>query len=117
MLFRSEEIEDHSISADPAQLKQVFLNLFMNAIQAMPEGGTLSVAMRPFGDRCQVEVADTGAGMSDEDLERAFDPFFTTKEEGTGLGLAICYGILSRHGGEIDIDSQPGVGTQVKVKL
>ncbi|MBT4498030.1 MAG: GAF domain-containing protein [Gemmatimonadetes bacterium] len=109
--------EDHSISADPAQLKQVFLNLFMNAIQAMPEGGTLSVAMRPFGDRCQVEVADTGAGMSDEDLERAFDPFFTTKEEGTGLGLAICYGILSRHGGEIDIDSQPGVGTQVKVKL
>jgi len=109
--------DDHSISADPAQLKQVFLNLSMNAIQAMSEGGRLSVKMQPLGDRCQVEVADTGAGMSDEDLERAFDPFFTTKEEGTGLGLAICYGILSRHGGEIDIDSQPGAGTQVKVKL
>ena len=105
------------IAADPAQLKQVFLNLLMNAIQAMPDGGHLQIGLQPLGDGYRVEVADTGTGMPPEDLERAFDPFFTTKEEGTGLGLAICYGLISRHGGEIDIDSQVGTGTRVSVKL
>ena len=105
------------ITADPAQLKQVFLNLFMNAIQAMPDGGCLQIDLQALGDGYRVEVSDTGTGMSPEDLERAFDPFFTTKEEGTGLGLAICYGIISRHGGEIDIDSQVGTSTRVSIKL
>ncbi|MEW6754481.1 MAG: ATP-binding protein [Candidatus Latescibacterota bacterium] len=105
------------LQADPAQLKQVFLNLFLNAVQAMPEGGRLVVRLQPLGEGCRVDVTDTGIGMAPEDLERIFDPFFTTKEEGTGLGLAICHGIVSRHGGLIDVHSTPGCGTRVTVRL
>ncbi len=102
---------------DPDQLKQVFLNLCMNALQAMPEGGRLSLGMVRSDHTLRVSVADTGPGIPAEDLDLVFDPFFTTREEGTGLGLAVCYGIVSRHEGQIDIDSRPGAGTTVHVRL
>ena len=102
---------------DPDQLKQVFLNLCMNALQAMPEGGRLSVGLVRSDHTLRVSVADTGTGIPAEDLDLVFDPFFTTREEGTGLGLAVCYGIVSRHEGQIDIESRPGAGTTVHVRL
>ncbi len=102
---------------DPDQLKQVFLNLCMNALQAMPEGGRLSLGVVRSDHTLRVSVEDTGNGIPADDLELVFDPFFTTREEGTGLGLAVCYGIVSRHDGRIDIESRPGAGTTVHVRL
>jgi len=105
-----------ALQGDKDQLIQVFINLFMNSIQAMPDGGTLQVRLsRPR--RYRIEVEDTGTGMTTEEVERAFDPFYTTKERGTGLGLPICYGIVRSHGGEIDLESTPGEGTVVRVEL
>ena len=109
--------EEGRTRGDPDQLKQVFLNLCMNALQAMPEGGRLSLGMVRSDHTLRVSVADTGPGIPAEDLDLVFDPFFTTREEGTGLGLAVCYGIVSRHKGQIDIESRPGAGTTVHVRL
>ena len=107
--------------ADPHQLEQVFLNILMNAIEAMPNGGKLDISVRERRDPrfVQVAVADTGAGIRPEDLPRIFDPFFTTKEvgKGTGLGLSVSYGIVRTHGGYIDVESTPGRGTTVRVDL
>ncbi|HNV02693.1 MAG TPA: ATP-binding protein [Vicinamibacterales bacterium] len=96
------------------KLQQVFLNLFINARDAMPRGGWLSVATRAEGERVRVEVADTGAGIPQEHLARIYDPFFTTKGlgQGTGLGLSITYGIVGEHDGTIACDSRPGEGTR-----
>ncbi|MFA6111708.1 MAG: ATP-binding protein [Candidatus Latescibacterota bacterium] len=105
------------VKADPAQLKQVFLNLYLNAIQAMREGGILEVRLTEAATGFQIEVRDTGIGIPAEHLDKVFDPFYTTKEEGTGLGLAICYGIIARHGGQIDLASPSGQGTCVTVRL
>lgn len=111
------------VLADQQKLRQVFLNLFTNAADAMPAGGTLTmrVSRAPGGDRPAVliEVADTGAGIAPEQLRRVFDPFFSTKAEGkgTGLGLAICRRIVQEHGGDIGIESRPGRGTTVRVAL
>ena len=105
------------ITGDPDQLKQVFLNLCMNSLQAMPGGGRLALRVTRGDRNLAVEVCDTGGGMSSEALERAFDPFYTTREGGTGLGLPICYGIVLRHGGDIDVDSEVGAGTTVRVRL
>jgi signal transduction histidine kinase len=103
--------------ADGNLIKQVVLNVAMNALQAMPEGGTLSIAVERVGAAAEIRVEDTGCGITPEDRERIFDPFFTTKKEGTGLGLSVCYGIVQRHGGEIEVDSEIGVGTTLKVRL
>ena len=113
------------ILADETQIEQVLLNLFVNAADAMPEGGTLTVQSRPLdlpGEAPTVEaapgvelaVADTGVGMTPDVLERIFDPFFTTKEygRGTGLGLASVFGIVRGHGGRIDVASRPGCGAR-----
>ena len=110
------------IKADPAQLEQVFLNLCINAQQAMEEkGGTLSVSTSLSQDRefAHITIEDQGVGISRENLEKVFDPFFTTKEQGkgTGLGLSTSYGIISNHLGEIDIDSEPGRGTKIIISL
>jgi signal transduction histidine kinase len=96
------------------KFQQVFLNLFMNAKDAMPKGGWLSVGTRVEGDRVRAEVADTGSGIPNEYLARIYDPFFTTKAigQGTGLGLSISYGIVREHGGSIDCDSALGQGTR-----
>jgi len=103
----------------PAELNEVVTNLILNAIDAMPQGGTLTIRTRRHGDRQVVfTVQDTGIGMTDEVRKRIFDPFFTTKgEEGTGLGLPVSYQIVKRHGGEMRVDSQPGGGTTFTVTL
>jgi signal transduction histidine kinase len=99
------------LSADPHQLKQVFLNLFMNAIHAMPNGGTVTVNAKRDANFAIVRVADTGVGMEEEVLSRIFEPFYTTRREGTGLGLAIVSKIVEQHGGSIEATSKPGHGT------
>jgi two-component system NtrC family sensor kinase len=102
-----------------SELQQVLVNLFVNAIHAMPDGGTLTVATADWADRgATVTVRDTGAGIREEDLSRVFDPFFTTKKrEGTGLGLSISHTLVERYGGEITVDSRPGEGAAFTVWL
>ncbi len=101
------------------KLQQVFLNLFLNARDAMPKGGWLQIATRRDGERAVIEVADTGAGISGEHLSRIYDPFFTTKSlgRGTGLGLSITYGIVQEHGGSIECDSVEEQGTRFVLEL
>jgi two-component system NtrC family sensor kinase len=101
------------------QLQQVFLNLFLNARDAMPSGGWLSVSTRVEGDRVIAEIADTGSGIPSEQIARIYDPFFTTKSigRGTGLGLSITYGIVREHDGTIDCDSAVGQGTRFTLAL
>ncbi|MCX6549499.1 MAG: ATP-binding protein [Acidobacteria bacterium] len=101
------------------KLQQVFLNLFINARDAMPKGGWLSVGTRTAGDAVVVEVGDTGVGIHAEHLSRIYDPFFTTKElgQGTGLGLSITYGIVGEHNGTMSCDSRPGEGTRFTLRL
>ncbi len=106
------------VEADGSQLKQVFLNVFLNAVQAMEAGGALAVeALRAGSGRSLVRIKDTGPGIPEEALEKVFDPFFTTKKGGTGLGLSICYTIVKAHGGEIEVRSRVGEGTTVLVTL
>jgi two-component system NtrC family sensor kinase len=101
------------------KLQQVFLNLFINARDAMPRGGWLSVATGAAGEWATIEVGDTGAGIPAEHLSRIYDPFFTTKAlgQGTGLGLSITYGIVGEHDGTIACDSRPGEGTRFTLTL
>ncbi len=106
------------VPGDEAQLKQLFLNLLMNALQAMPGGGELRMESGPLDSTAvRVSIADTGCGMKPEVLERIFDPFFTTKPEGTGLGLSVSYAIVERHRGEIAVRSVPGKGTTVILRF
>jgi len=102
---------------DPYQVRQVFLNVLRNAIEAMPNGGSLGITMLLADSFLVFQVTDTGMGIPKESLEHIFDLFFTTKPKGTGLGLAICRKILRDHGGEITIDSTPGQGTTVTISL
>ncbi len=107
------------IQADSAQMKQVFINLIINACEAMEGGGTLTITSRHDGTRNMetITFADTGTGISPEDLPRVFDPFYTTKEKGTGLGLSVVYGIVTRHNGRIEVRSRPGGGTEMIISL
>lgn len=109
------------VRIDPTQLEQVLVNLAVNARDAMPVGGELALRVRrdEVGDAVVLEVEDDGIGMDEEQLAHVFEPFVTTKPEGhgTGLGLATCYGIVTGAGGEIRIDSRPGEGTVVRVRL
>jgi two-component system NtrC family sensor kinase len=100
-------------------LQQVFLNLFLNARDAMPRGGWLSVATRVVNGQAIAEIADTGSGIPPEQLARIYDPFFTTKAigRGTGLGLSITYGIVHEHDGAIRCDSAVGQGTRFTLTL
>ena len=106
------------MAVDPKMFRQLLLNLILNAMQAMPYGGQLGVKLRRENpEMVAMEVADTGVGISRENLKRLFVPFFTTKEEGTGLGLALCYSIVQAHGGRIDVQSQVGRGTAFTITL
>ena len=109
------------VSADADQLQQVFLNLLLNARDAMPDGGELRIRSRyhESSNQITVEIVDNGVGIAPEHRAHVFDPFFTTKPAGTGtgLGLAICYGIINAHGGRIEIDPNNGRGTRVCVTL
>lgn len=105
------------IMADYRHLKTCFVNLFLNAIQAMPEGGLLTVGTSFSGGYAMVKISDTGFGIEPENLPRVFDPYFTTKDIGIGLGLALTKRIIEEHGGNINITSAPGKGTEVAVSL
>lgn len=108
---------------DGAKMKQVLLNLVLNAVQAMPEGGTLTLAACPAPPQpqespaIQLTVSDTGTGIPAELQSRVFDPFFTTKDHGTGLGLAIVHALVEAHHGRIDVESSPGHGTSFLITL
>jgi len=103
----------------PDQLTQVFLNIIINAVEAMPDGGDLRVGTLLTDDRRWVLVAfqDSGPGLTAEQIAHIFEPFYTTKPSGPGLGLAISYGIVERHGGTIEVSSQPGQGATFVVRL
>jgi signal transduction histidine kinase len=106
------------VSFDPKQIRQVFINLFKNAVEAMPLGGELTVAIRAKGPNAEVSVTDTGEGMAPEVAANIFTPYFTTKEKGTGLGLAICdYIVKEQHGGRIEVESTPGKGSTFTIQI
>jgi two-component system NtrC family sensor kinase len=107
------------IQADPAHMKQVFLNLLINACEAMEAGGTLTIRSdhHPETNTVTMSVRDTGSGIEESVRARIFDPFFSTKAKGTGLGLSVVNGIVTRHNGKVDIDSAPGKGTDFRVTL
>ncbi len=102
---------------DEGLLKQAFLNIVLNAIQAMPTGGTLTVESGLRNNTLEVKIADTGIGIPEENRKKLFSPFFTTKKNGTGLGLAITYRIIENHRGKIDVVSEPGKGTTFTVNI
>lgn len=106
-----------NILADSEVLRSVFNNLFINAIQAMPTGGSLNVVMSPDQNFVKIEVSDTGDGIKEENLPKIFEPYFSTKETGTGLGLAIVKRIIDEHSGTIEVESKKGEGTRFVVKL
>ena len=114
-----------NIKADPGQIEQILMNLAVNAREAMPSGGKLTITtdmqcppyhdLLPQGEDgagfVRLSVTDTGQGIRDEDRQRIFEPFFTTKSQGTGLGLATVYSIVKQHGGVVEVESTPGQGT------
>jgi signal transduction histidine kinase len=113
------QAEESEVQADTDQMKQVFINLLKNSIEAMTEGGKLEVLSRNDGTGTiiGVELVDTGSGIPMAKLHRVFDPYFTTKKKGTGLGLSIVHNILTQHGGSIDVSSWLGEGTIFRIIL
>ncbi|MCA1564339.1 MAG: response regulator [Acidobacteria bacterium] len=106
------------VLGDESELREVLVNMVFNAVDAMPAGGTLTLATREAGGAVEISVTDTGTGMSDEVRSRIFDPFFTTKgKTGMGLGLAVSYGIIRRHEGTVEAESEPGRGTCFRITL
>ena len=110
------------ITAVESQLKQVFINMVINANAAMESGGQLLVSsgMDPGGENILIRIEDTGVGISPENLDRIFDAFFTTKKEvlkGVGLGLSVCYGFIKEHGWNVDVESELGKGTRFTICL
>lgn len=106
------------VNGDPVELREVLVNMIYNAIDAMPSGGEVRVSAQENRDRVLLHITDTGTGMTPEVKQRLFDPFFTTKgKAGTGMGLAVSFGIIRRHDGLIEVDSEPGRGTTFKISL
>jgi signal transduction histidine kinase len=114
---RVEETPLPAVDFDPQQVHQVLVNLFKNALEAMPQGGEITVASGVKGDQVEISVTDTGVGMPPEVAGNIFQPYFTTKTKGTGLGLAICQNIIQEHGGCIFADSAPGQGSTFTIHL
>ena len=107
-----------SVIADPGQLQQVFLNLFLNAVDAIPDRGQVTViTSKASSDTIQIVISDTGKGMDSQTLEKIFNPFYTTKPNGTGLGLAICKRLIEQHDGTIDVSNRPEGGTAFTITL
>jgi signal transduction histidine kinase len=118
-LVRALEEDLPDVTADPAQIRQVLVNLLVNAVQAMPQGGRLEVRTGSETDSVFVVIADSGIGMSEDVRQKLYVPFFTTKDvgEGTGLGLAVASGIVNSHGGTIRVESEVGRGSRFEVRL
>jgi PAS domain S-box-containing protein len=118
-ISQSLQAKHSMVRADPDQMKQVFLNLFKNSIEAMSEGGKLEILSRNDGQDkiIGVELVDTGSGIPMANLQHVFDPYFTTKKKGTGLGLSIVHNIVAQHGGSIDVTSWLGEGTIFSIIL
>ncbi len=112
-------VETHAmVMGDASELREVLVNMVFNAVDAMPEGGTLTLAAREIAGSVEISIGDTGTGMSQEVRSRIFDPFFTTKgKAGLGLGLAVSYGIIRRHEGDVEVESEPERGTTFRIKL
>ena len=108
-----------SIHGDKNQLQQVFVNLSLNACEAMPNGGTLLISTSCTADCVVIKVTDTGSGIKREHVDSIFEPFFTTKPvgKGTGLGLSVSYGIVQQHGGTLEVESQEGKGATFTITL
>ena len=102
---------------DPDKVKQVLLNVFLNSLSAMPEGGRLSVRLETQKESVEVTVSDTGSGIRENDLPRIFDPYFTSKPAGTGLGLAVVQKIMEAHGAAVKVESKEGRGTKVTLRF
>ena len=119
----TKDLDPHlpSLISDAQQMKQIFLNLFVNAVQAMGSNGQLMVKTfsgeRAGKQNLQVEVGDTGGGIPQKNLDNIFNPFFTTKHDGTGLGLAITHKIITRYGGEVEVINHPGVGVTFAIRF
>jgi len=107
----------HPVEADAEQISRALRNLILNAIDAMPEGGTLTVRTRTLEKGMRLEVSDTGHGLTPEECARVFTPYYTTKTHGTGLGLAIVQSVVSDHKGRISVESAPGKGTTFRIEL
>jgi nitrogen fixation/metabolism regulation signal transduction histidine kinase len=105
------------VPADPDQMTRALRNLVLNAIDAMPDGGTLTVRTAALPGGVRIEIADTGQGLTPEECERLFTPYYTTKTHGTGLGLAIVQSVVSDHKGRVSVESQPGKGTTFRIEL
>jgi len=118
-LLRRTGQENLSANGNRGRLQQVLMNLLLNAVDAMPGGGTLTVSARGENGRVQIEVADTGCGIAPEHMDRIYDPFFTTKPrgQGTGLGLSVSYGIVKEHAGTLSVESAPGEGSRFLISL
>ncbi len=112
-----EETPLPPVAFDPKQVHQVLVNLFKNALEAMPQGGEITITSRLREDKSEITVSDTGVGMAPEVAGNIFQPYFTTKEKRTGLGLAICQNIIAEHGGCISVDSTPGRGAAFTIQL
>ena len=112
-------VEIGKVFIDPDRIKQVLLNLYLNAIEAMPSGGELRVEFSENGESggIEIQITDSGPGIESEDLSRIFDPYFTTKSSGTGLGLAIAHNIIEAMGGNIKVNSERGNGTTFTIRL
>jgi two-component system sensor histidine kinase HydH len=106
-----------SVNADPGEIERVVYNLLRNAVEAMPQGGELSVRVGSAEGEARIAVEDTGTGIPEKDRPHLFRPFFTTRERGVGMGLAICRRIVEENGGSISVDTVPGRGSRFTVKL
>ncbi|MGR3293509.1 MAG: ATP-binding protein [Candidatus Scalindua sp.] len=117
ILQKKYETDIPEIPVDPAQIKQVFLNILMNAVESMPDGGKLDVNIESVGESIKVHIIDTGKGIQQGVLQDIYDPFFTTKPSGTGVGLSVSLKIIEDHGGTIDAISEQGKGTTMLLTL
>jgi two-component system sensor histidine kinase HydH len=106
-----------AVEADPEQMTRVLKNLVLNAVDAMPSGGRVTVRTSRRNGAVRLEVADTGQGLTPEECERLFTPYYTSKTHGTGLGLAIVQSVVSDHGGSISVESEPGRGATFRIDL